>query len=213
MQPPIETCHWISTVLLRMFEKSGVPVVRYNLEHTAVTPVTNLSALKLKSFTVGKFAGYLSGMMVNALEEELKEDEEEALCWLLQASNDTHLTVSSDTTVENVRILAVSGSNDNCDVVAAGTDTSSDPNPDLGVQASPTTVYNRQYWAERFYAFLSKLTELKSRPKDEKGLLLFSLHVPPADTSLLPVPTAEEIELKAKQEATKKNPWQDANCV
>ena len=73
-------------------------------------------------------------------------------------------------------------------------------------------VYNRRYWANRFYLFLSKMTEMKSRPKDEKGLYLFELHIPPVDEPL-PEPSESDLELKAAREETAKDPWVNSDCL
>ncbi len=196
---------WLQ-ILHDKYELYGMPIVAYNLENTATPRVTNASAIKLKSFTVGKLAGYLSGMMVDTVPVE--ENEENALWWLLQASNDVHLVVSSDLSCAAVRQLAIrNGEQDTVDVV---TDTASGDS-DTSTSAS-TVIYNRQYWARRFYGFLSKTTELKSRPKDEKGLLLFSLHVAPCDGTVF-APSEKDLQIKAEREATAKDPWVGAKCV
>ncbi len=206
---------WLQ-ILHDKYELYGMPVVAHNLEFppngSSTPPVTHASALKLKSFTVGKLAGYLSGIMTSTLPADTANaEEEEAMWWLLQASTDCHLVVSSDMTYAAVKALAVQSADDSLDVPAdAGVSDTADASASTG---APPMILNRTYWARRFYQFLSKMTEMKSRPKDEKGLLLFSLHVPPMDPEVNLAPTPADFERKAQREATARDPFHNSACV
>ena len=208
---------WLQ-ILHDKYELYAMPVVAHNLEFppkgSSTPPVTHASALKLKSFTVGKFAGYLSGIMTSTPPAgTANAEEEEAMWWLLQASTDCHLVVSSDMSYAAVKALAVQSADDSLDV-SADAGISETANASASIGAPPFhLILNRTYWARRFYQFLSKMTEMKSRPKDEKGLLLFSLHVPPMDPEVNLAPTPADFEKKAQREATAKDPFNNSACV
>lgn len=191
------------------YELEAMPIVQYNLEHNTTPPVPQ-NAIKLKSYTVGKMACYISGMMTNDVTNT--EDEDVALFTLLQASNDANLVVGNDIDLSNIKTMVVYDSdngNDNDNGIA-----NTDNNIKSETPETPNSgvVYNRRYWANRFYLFLSKMTEMKSRPKDEKGLYLFELHIPPVDEPL-PEPSESDLELKAAREETAKDPWVNSDCL
>lgn len=194
---------WLQ-ILIDLWESRGVPVVAWHLEHTCKPPVP-ASAIKLKANTIGKFSAYLSGMMAKENQDinpDAKLGIESALWHLLQASNDTHLVVSADMTLDDVMEYIqrnLSNSSINSAIETA-------------IVPSNIPSMDRKYWSQRFWDFLSHLSELKSRPKDEKGITQFELHeVPPMP---LPPPSVAEVNEQAARKAViNGGPWVNAACI
>jgi len=225
---------WLQT-LTDLWESKGLPVVAWHLEHSTVPPVP-ASAIKLKANTIGKFAAYLSGMMTketlipdsatsgtgSANVRGGEGDVEFALWQLLQGSNDKRFVVSADMSLPQVLASACVHMHMTplCSSVAgAATDSNLTANADAngngngdGSSGGENALLDRPYWAQRFWNFLSRMAEVKSKPKDEKGVLLFHLHVVPPTP--LPAPTAAEIADKEQRRATVEGgPWQGAACA
>lgn len=96
------------------------------------------------AMTQGKLASFLSCCVVGLLECDTEVNR--ALAELVEASNDCQLQLHGDwRNTEGKPLETIFHTNE-------------------------FTQHPQGYWAQRFFAFLSKMTELKSQPKDEKSL-------------------------------------------
>jgi len=136
----------------------------------------------------------------------------------VQGSNDKHLVASADMSLSQVLACVQPSPPPGSETAAASAaaDAHSDASSaSAGEQqaAAPLAVpLDRSYWTLRFWNFLTRMSELKSRPKDEKGAMLFGLHEPPPVP--LPGPTAAEQAARAQRKASVGGgPWVGAACA
>lgn len=110
----------------------------------AAAPLTRADASALRrGVTIGKLAAFLSSCVVGL--EPCNADDWQSVALLLHASNDATAVLSPDNLAQQTA------------PTAGGAWPADQPQP-------------RRYWAQRLYAFLAAVSELKTVPRDEAAL-------------------------------------------